>query len=150
MNMAATATVLAEEIDRRSPSISPDAAEFLSGLRARYSRADVADALEKIRTTSVLYVGETIIDEYQYCESLGKSGKEPVLAVRYVSDEKFAGGVLATANQSAAFCENVGLLTLLGENESHEDFVRAKLNPKIDSSFLYMPAARTIVKRRMV
>jgi bifunctional ADP-heptose synthase (sugar kinase/adenylyltransferase) len=150
MNMDATATLSAEGADRRTSSISPDAAEFLSGLRARYSRADVADTLEKIRTTSVLYIGETIIDEYQYCESLGKSGKEPVLAVRYVSDEKFAGGVLATANQSAAFCENVGLLTLLGENDSHTEFVRAKLNSNIDASFLPMPATRTIVKRRMV
>ncbi len=132
-----------------SPLVSREAGEFLGSLRARYTRNDVAAALDKIRTTSVLYIGETIIDEYQYCESLGKSGKEPVLAVRYVSDEKFAGGVLATANQSAAFCDNVGLVTLLGENESHEDFVRAKLNPRIDSSFLYM-AARTIVKRRMV
>ena len=133
-----------------SPLVSREAGEFLGSLRARYTRNDVAAALDKIRTTSVLYIGETIIDEYQYCESLGKSGKEPVLAVRYVSDEKFAGGVLATANQSAAFCDQVGLVTLLGENESHEDFVRAKLNPKIDSSFLYMAAARTIVKRRMV
>ena len=98
----------------------------------------------------MLYIGETIVNEYQYCESLGKSGKEPVLAVRYVSDEKFAGGVLATANQSAAFCERVGLLTLLGEYDSHEDFVRAKLNPAIESSFLCMPGTRTIVKRRMV
>ena len=133
-----------------SPLVSREAGEFLGSLRARYTRNDVAAALDKIRATSVLYIGETIIDEYQYCESLGKSGKEPVLAVRYVSDEKFAGGVLATANQSAAFCDQVGLVTLLGENESHEEFVRAKLNPKIDSSFLYMTAARTIVKRRMV
>ena len=115
-----------------------------------YSQDDVAAALEKARTTSVLFVGETIIDEYQYCESIGKSGKEPVLAVRYVSEEKFAGGVLATANQSAAFCDRIGMLTLLGTKDSHEEFVREKLNPKIDASFLYMAGARTIVKRRMV
>ena len=110
----------------------------------------MAAALAKARTTSVLFVGETIIDEYQYCESLGKSGKEPVLAVRYVSEEKFAGGVLATANQTAAFCDRIGMLTLLGGRDSHEEFVREKLDPKIDASFLYMPGARTIVKRRMV
>ena len=110
----------------------------------------MAAALEKARTTSVLFVGETIIDEYQYCESIGKSGKEPVLAVRYVSEEKFAGGVLATANQSAAFCDRIGMLTLLGTKDSHEEFIREKLNPKIDTSFLYMAGARTILKRRMV
>jgi len=70
--------------------------------------------------------------------------------VRYVSEEKFAGGVLATANQSAAFCDRIGMLTLLGAKDSHEEFVREKLNPKIDTSFLYMAGARTILKRRMV
>ena len=96
MNMDATAILLAEGADRRTSSISPTRPSS-SAACGHYSRANVADAVEKIRTTLVLYIGETIIDEYQYCESLGKSGKEPVLAVRYVSDEKFAGGVLATA-----------------------------------------------------
>ena len=133
-----------------SSALTPEAREFLNAFREHYSQADVAAVLDVARTTSVLYVGETIIDEYQYCESLGKSGKEPVLAVRYVSEEKFAGGVLATANQSAAFCDRIGMLTLLGTKDSHEEFVREKLNPKIDTSFLYMPGARTILKRRMV
>jgi cytidyltransferase-like protein len=133
-----------------SPAFTPEAREFLDAFRTRYSQDDVAAALEKARATSVLFVGETIIDEYQYCESIGKSGKEPVLAVRYVSEEKFAGGVLATANQSAAFCDRIGMLTLLGTRDSHEEFVREKLDPKIEASFLYMAGARTILKRRMV
>ena len=58
--------------------------------------------------------------------------------------------MLATANQSAAFCDRIGMLTLLGSKDSHEEFIREKLNPKIDTSFLYMAGARTIVKRRMV
>jgi len=133
-----------------SPSLTPEASEFLDAFRGRYSQADVEAALARARSSAVLFVGEAIIDEYQYCESIGKSGKEPVLAVRYVSEEKFAGGVLATANQSAAFCDRIGMLTLLGTKDSHEEFVREKLNPKIDTSFLYMAGARTIVKRRMV
>ena len=133
-----------------SSALTPEAREFLNSFRDALLPADVAAALDVARTTSVLYVGETIIDEYQYCESIGKSGKEPVLAVRYVSEEKFAGGVLATANQSAAFCDRIGMLTLLGTKDSHEEFVREKLNPKIDTSFLYMAGARTILKRRMV
>ena len=31
----------------------------------------------------------TIIDEYVYCETLGKSGKEPVLVSRELSTERF-------------------------------------------------------------
>jgi bifunctional ADP-heptose synthase (sugar kinase/adenylyltransferase) len=133
-----------------SPALTREASEFLSTFRTRYSQDEVFAALEKARSTAVLFIGETIIDEYQYCESIGKSGKEPVLAVRYISQEKFAGGVLATANQSAAFCDRIGLITLLGTKDSHEAFVREKLNPKIDSSFLYMAGSCTILKRRMV
>jgi bifunctional ADP-heptose synthase (sugar kinase/adenylyltransferase) len=132
------------------PSLTPEASQFLNSFRSRYTHGDVAAALAKARATSVLFLGETIIDEYQYCESMGKSGKEPVLAVRYVSDEKFAGGVLATANQSAAFCDRIGMVSLLGTKDSHEEFVREKLNPKIDASFLHIAGVRTIVKRRMV
>ena len=32
----------------------------------------------------VALVGETILDEYVYCDALGKSGKEPVLAMRHI------------------------------------------------------------------
>ncbi len=137
-------------IHHSSPAISPEASEFLGSFCSRYSREDIDAALETGRKTSVLFIGETIIDEYQYCESIGKSGKEPVLAVRYLSDEKFAGGVLATANQAAPFCDRIGMLSLLGAKDSHEEFIREKLNPKIDASFLYMAGGRTIVKRRMV
>ena len=58
--------------------------------------------------------------------------------------------MLATANQSAAFCDRIGMLTLLGTKDSHEEFIREKLNPKIETSFLYMAGARTILKRRLV
>ena len=133
-----------------SPALTQEAREFLGSFRTHYTQNDLSAVFEAARSTSVLFVGETVIDEYQYCESIGKSGKEPVLAVRYVSEEKFAGGVLATANQSAAFCDRIGLLTLLGTKDSHEEFIREKLNPKIDASFLFMAGARTILKRRMV
>jgi bifunctional ADP-heptose synthase (sugar kinase/adenylyltransferase) len=42
------------------------------------------------------------------------------------------------------------MLTLLGTQDSHENFIREKLNPSIDAMFLYMPGSPTIVKRRLV
>lgn len=133
-----------------SPSFPTEASTFLSGFAPAHSATDILRCLDKAQSQRVLFVGETIIDEYQYCETLGKSGKEPILAVRYVSAEKFAGGILATANQAAAFCDHVGVLSLLGTRDSHEEFIREKLSPHVDASFLYMAGAPTIVKRRIV
>ncbi len=135
---------------RYSPALSKESVAWLDRFFSRYRPEAVTTHLENARNLRVLFLGEAIIDEYQYCETMGKSGKEPVLAVRYVSSEKFAGGILATANQAAVFSDHVGMLTLLGCKDSHENFIREKLDPKIDASFIYMPGSPTIVKRRLV
>jgi cytidyltransferase-like protein len=137
-------------VRRRSPAFPAEAGPFLASFSSRYSCAQVLGFLEKARSLRVLFVGEAIIDEYQYCETIGKSGKEPVLAARYISAEQFAGGILATANQAAAFSDHVGMVTVLGSQDSHEPFIREKLDPKIEAHFLCAPGARTIVKRRLV
>lgn len=137
-------------IPLHSPSIPTAADEFLGRFVSRYSFDDVAGWLEKVRTLKVLFVGETIVDEYQYCETMGKSGKEPILAARYLSTEKFAGGVLSTANQAASVCDHVGIVSILGTQDSQEEFVRERVDPKVDATFLYAPGCRTILKRRIV
>lgn len=137
-------------INRRLPVFPQEVSNYLAGFSERYCPDDVLRYLEKARSLKVLVVGEAIIDEYQYCETIGKSGKEPILAARYVSSEKFAGGSLAVANHVAAFCDQVGLLTFLGTQDSHEGFIREKLDANVNAMFLYMDNAPTIVKRRFV
>lgn len=137
-------------INRHLPVFPKEVSDYLVGFSTRYSADDVLRYLESARSLKVLVVGEAIIDEYQYCETMGKSGKEPILAARYVSSEKFAGGILAIANHVAAFCDQVGMLTSLGTRDSQEDFIREKLDAKIDKMFLYMNNVPTIVKRRFV
>ena len=135
---------------RFTRTFSQEAGEFLCRFASRHSAREVMELLENARSMRVLFLGEAIIDEYQYCETIGKSGKEPVLAVRHLSSEQFAGGIMATANHAAAFCDRIGVVTLLGTQDSYERFIREKLDPKIDATFLYMPGAPTIVKRRLV
>ncbi|MDA2934635.1 PfkB family carbohydrate kinase [Acidobacteria bacterium AH-259-D05] len=137
-------------INKYFPVFPKEVSEYLMGFSSRYSVRDVVQYLEKARALNVLVVGEAIIDEYQYCEQIGKSVKEPVLAVRYLSSEKFAGGSLAVANHAANFCDNVGLLTFLGEEASHEHFLRQHINNKVEGILLYKANSPTIVKRRFV
>lgn len=123
---------------------------YAEGFRARWSLDDVRGYLEGARDLRVLVVGETIIDEYEYCETIGKSGKEPILAARYVSRDRFAGGVLAVANQVAVACEHVDLVTCLGAADAQEEFVRSHLRPQVSLRPVFLADAPTIVKRRFV
>ena len=133
---------------------SPEVGEFLEDFSSRHSPASVNRWLEGGRGLKVLVVGEAIIDEYHYVETMGKSGKEPILATRYLRTESFAGGILAVANNVSAFVDQVDMLTVLGRQDGKPDptelFIRQQLNRKVRPIFLYQDEAPTIVKRRFV
>jgi len=138
-------------INRHIPVFPLETTAFLSDFSSRYPTDNVLKYLEGAKSMKVLVVGETIIDEYLYCETMGKSGKEPILASRHLHTERFGGGIIAVANHVAALSDNVSMLTFLGAKDSQEDFVRQWTNPNVDPIFLYMDGyAPTIVKQRFV
>ncbi|WJW74601.1 PfkB family carbohydrate kinase [Thiohalobacter sp. IOR34] len=123
---------------------------YLDRFKAAHSLQDVLAALRALGRLKVLVVGDAIIDEYHYTTSLGQTGKGNVLAVRYQNEERFAGGAIAVANHIAGFAGEVTLLCGLGGRESHEDFIRSRLNQEVRTRFLINPEARTLVKRRYI
>jgi len=123
---------------------------YLELFRNRYQSIDLIQVLDRMSELKVLVIGDTILDEYQYCEALGKSSKDPTLALKYQNHELFAGGVLAVANHVANFAGEVTLLSVLGEHNSHKEFIDKQLNPSIKSRFYVKPNAPTLIKRRFV
>ena len=137
-------------INRHLSAFPKETSDFLLDFSSRHPTGQILGYLESAAALRVLVIGESIIDEYHYCETMGKSGKDPILAVRYLESEKFGGGVLAVANHIAKFSNNVSLLTFLGSSDSQEEFICEQLDPKINKTFLYQPNQPTIVKRRFV
>jgi cytidyltransferase-like protein len=122
--------------------------EFLAEFQRVRSAEEVVRPLLCAVDNRVLIVGETIIDEYAYCEAIGKSGKEPVMVCRYSHADRFGGGVIACANHAAGFCERVDVLTFLGENGEEEAFLRNCLKPNVTPLFLRKRGSPTILKKR--
>ena len=137
-------------LNRYFPSFSKEVSDYLAAFGVRHPTDEVLSYLNGAKDLKVLLVGETIIDEYEYCETMGKSGKEPILAARHLRTERFAGGSAAVANHLASFCDNVHLLTFLGATNSHEEFIRSNLNSKVTPKFIHLEDEATIVKRRFV
>lgn len=137
-------------INRYFSVYSEEAQQYLELFRQRYTLQQVLDILDTMATLDVLVIGDTIIDEYQYCETIGMSSKDPTLVARYQSHDIFAGGVLAVANHVANFANQVHLITILGGRDSYEDFIKAQLHPNISPYFVYKTDSPTIVKRRFV
>lgn len=124
--------------------------DFLCEFTTRYTAEEVLAPLRAAENLKVLVVGESIIDEYSYCEAIGKSGKEPVLATRFLETDRHGGGVLACANHAASFVSRVDVLTLLGEGMDQEEFVRSSLRANVTPHFLEKKNSPTIVKTRFV
>jgi len=137
-------------INRHFSSYPEEVGSYLNSFSARHPSSEVLHYLQGAKNLKVLILGETIIDEYEYCETMGKSGKEPILAARHLRTERFAGGVLAAANHLASFCDNVHLMSFIGTVNSQEEFIRSSLNPKIKATLLPLEDEPTIVKRRFV
>jgi bifunctional ADP-heptose synthase (sugar kinase/adenylyltransferase) len=123
---------------------------FATALRGRFGMVDIDDGLAAIRKLRVAVIGETIIDEYAYCDAIGKSGKEPMIVNRFLRCDAQAGGVLAVANHLADFCAGVEVVSALVSVDRREEFVRDGLRAEIQPSFITKHGSPTIVKRRYI
>jgi len=137
-------------INRHFSTLPEGVSSYVTEFAARHPIKRVLDYLQRAKDLKVLLVGEAIVDEYEYCETMGKSGKEPILAARHLRTERFIGGTLAAANHLASFCDNVELVTFLGAVNSHEEFIRTKLNPNVKATFISLEDEPTTIKRRFV
>ncbi len=129
---------------------APETKAFLSEFKDKYSDKEIQDQVGSLLDLKVLVVGDVIIDQYHYVSPLGQTGKGNVLAVQYESEEQFAGGSIAVANHTSQFVKNVTLLSALGDHDSHEEYIRSKLEKNVTPVFTYFNDAPTLTKRRFV
>ncbi len=123
---------------------------WLDDFNGRHGIESLHSAFAAARPLKLLVVGEVIIDEYQYCEAIGKSSKEPTLVVKRGECETFAGGILAVANNATSCCDRVSLLTQLGDRDTYESFCREHLDTRVEPHLLTRHDSPTIVKQRFV
>ena len=130
--------------------LDPEVQSYLNGLRVGGALPQVMKAIESIADMKVLFVGDAIIDEYQYAHAMGKSAKENIIASRSVGSEIFAGGIVAAANHAADFCAEVEIITGLGRQDSHEQLIRDSLRDNVKANFVYRGGMPTTRKCRFI
>ena len=124
--------------------------KFIENSFEDYDFIKVSKLVEQFSSLNVLVIGEAIIDQYCFCEALGKSGKEPVLVLRDLYTEQYSGGAIAIANHLSEFCKSLTFASMLGEDAEHEKFIIDSLPNNIDHYFIYKKNSPTITKKRYV
>ncbi len=106
---------------------------------------------DQLKDKKVLVVGESIIDEYIYTETLGKSAKESILATLKKSNQVFAGGAVAAANHISEFCKQIYLVTGIGdENVEDKSFIKNSLAKNIRLCDIELKNIPTTKKTRFI
>lgn len=144
-------TFSSTEIINKFLNIYPNETKsFLKDFSNKYSFDDIVENLNKLKKLNILVIGDGIIDEYHYCQPMGKSPKSPIVVNKYITHEVFAGGAFIIANHLAGLCNNVHLVTLLGNDDSREEFIINNLKPNITTKFFYRNDSPTICKKRYI
>ncbi|MCS3922221.1 bifunctional ADP-heptose synthase (sugar kinase/adenylyltransferase) [Methanococcus voltae PS] len=117
------------------------------------SNFNILEILKKFNDLNVLLIGETILDQYYFVTPKGRASKDPMLSTQYEYDEMYLGGILAPAKHLSNFVNSVDVVTLIGETNSHEEFIRNNVlenenGNKINLNLFVKENSPTIVKRR--
>jgi rfaE bifunctional protein kinase chain/domain/rfaE bifunctional protein nucleotidyltransferase chain/domain len=123
---------------------------FIRNIKEKHSFEQIQKKIEGMNELKVLVIGETIIDQYVFCEALGKSGKEPVLVLRDLETQEYLGGSIAIARHLCSFCESVSVLSFLGKDNEYKSFIEDNIEDNINLNFFNKSDSPTIVKRRFV
>jgi rfaE bifunctional protein kinase chain/domain/rfaE bifunctional protein nucleotidyltransferase chain/domain len=123
---------------------------ILDKIKNNFDISKIENEFEKLKKLKVLIIGETIIDQYSFCEAIGKSGKEPILVFRDLHTKQYTGGVLAIAKHLSEFVKKIDLISYLGFNDEYKNFIKKNIPKNINPYFLKKKNSPTIVKKRII
>ena len=79
----------------------------LSNININQIYDDYQDCLKKIKNEKIIVIGEIILDNYLYSETLGMPSKENIISVKYEHQKNFIGGAIPVALTISQICNNV-------------------------------------------
>ena len=101
---------------------------FISKIKKKYSLNQILSIIESLSNSNLTLIGETIIDEYIFCDALGKSGKEPVLVVEEKNSIQYLGGIGHISNNISNFSNKIKVFTNLGNKINKAVPLKNKFN----------------------
>ena len=137
---------LLNSVDEKSDKLQ----KYLIELKLNNFSKKIIETIDGLNKKEIILIGETIIDKYNFCETLGKSGKEPHLVLKNINEEIYLGGVIAIAKNLAPLCKSVKVVSVLGEKKEYLNFIKKELPNNVKLDFIYKKNSSTICKTRFV
>ena len=125
-----------------------DVREYMEDLKSKYSMQEIKAYAQRISKLKVLVIGDTIIDQYIYCDVQGMMSKDVGYSARLDHSEDYLGGAVAIARHLSTFVENVTLASIIGNEEDIRLRMFDELADRVNLKLVYSHEVPTIIKRR--
>jgi len=137
-------------INRFTDFYSPRQKKIIKKISEISNFKKIKKIIDNFNKLKILVIGETIIDQYNFCEALGKSGKDPMLVFKETQQDQYLGGVLSIARNLSQFSNKITILSMIGEKKEYLKDIKKNLPRNIKTKFIYKENSPTIVKKRYV
>jgi rfaE bifunctional protein kinase chain/domain len=138
--------LLMKELDDPLMGISPLPMDYLK--RHSLDPISLRQTVEKFSGSSVLVLGDLIVDEYIECEPLGMSQEDVSLVVSPTNTSRFVGGAGIVAAHAAGLGATATVLSVVGDDQMGV-FAREELNcSNVRTHLISDPTRPTTVKQR--
>lgn len=124
--------------------------KYLDAISSRYSVDDIFHHIDNMQNMRVLVIGETIIDEYCFGKHMGKMRHDAISEFIVEGKEKYLGGAASVAKHISDFVSYVMLNTVIGDNNSEDDFIRGEMSRNVCTGFVRKKNTITPVKIRYI
>ncbi len=128
--------------------LNEDQKKFLARVSKKIQDKKLFDIFKKLKTDKTVILGEIIIDKYNFCETLGKSGKDPILMFSKKKEEIYLGGAGAIANHISQLSDKVQLCSIIGSFENYLNFINKNISKKVKKKFFVKKNSPTIEKQK--
>lgn len=123
--------------------------EFLSACAKQdISLGKIKEAIDGFSKLKMVVIGDTIVDQFISCDTLGVSSEAPVLAIRELESKEFIGGAAIIARHIKSLGADCTFISVIGEDHTG-DYVRKNLEEaKIKTLLLSDSSRPTTFKMR--
>ena len=129
-------------------NLNPIQKNFLNNISSIIQKKNFSNIFKKIESDETLILGEIILDKYNFCEPLGKSGKDPILMFSKKKEEMYLGGAGAISNHISQFSKKVKLCSIVGSFNNYRNFIKKNISKNVISKLFTKKNSPTIEKQK--
>lgn len=112
------------------------------------SLLELKEKLSRLKKNKVLIIGESIIDNYMFCNTVNLSHGDHSIVVQPFNEKNYLGGAGIVSCHAKKLNQDVSFLSIVG-NDNKKNYVKKILNKNKISHFLFEdPTRPTIFKKR--